>query len=116
MNDASSKMNPQTYNENIRAMMSCALAANPKAEFILVSTILTNPEWTGAGDIPAYRAMLEELAEEETYRAVVADITQLHGFLLEAKKYSDITGNNVNHLNDYLSRWYAQYLLKLFQA
>ena len=116
MNDASSKMNPQTYKENIRAMMSCALAANPKAEFILVSTILPNPEWTGAGDIPAYRAMLEELAEEETYRAVVADITQLHGFLLETKKYSDITGNNVNHLNDYLSRWYAQYLLKLFQA
>jgi len=35
-------------------------------------------------------------------------MTTLHDKLLEKKTYIDMSGNNVNHPNDYLVRWYAQ--------
>jgi len=35
-------------------------------------------------------------------------MTSVHGELLRHKAYQDMTGNNINHPNDYLARWYAQ--------
>jgi len=40
----------------------------------------------------------------------VMDMTTLHGNLLTRKRYCDMTGNNVNHPNDFLARAYAQNL------
>ena len=40
-------------------------------------------------------------------------MTSIHSQLLEKKKYLDMTGNNINHINDYLGRWYAQILSAL---
>jgi hypothetical protein len=38
-------------------------------------------------------------------------MTAVHGSLLSKKSYADMTGNNINHPNDYLARVYAQTLL-----
>ena len=52
-------------------------------------------------------------ALEEKYPLAVADLTQIHSDLLATgKQYRDMTGNNINHPNDYLIRVYAQVLLK----
>ena len=42
----------------------------------------------------------------------LADVRSIHKRLLEKKRFIDMTGNNVNHPNDFLIRVYAQYLLK----
>ena len=50
---------------------------------------------------------------EEKYPLAVADLTQMHAdLLLAGKRYRDMTGNNINHPNDYLIRVYAQVILK----
>jgi hypothetical protein len=37
----------------------------------------------------------------------------VHAELLLHKRYIDITGNNVNHPNDFLIRWYFQMVSSL---
>ena len=53
-------------------------------------------------------SMVEDL---QTNGVAVADVTAVHESLLARKRYSDMTGNNINHPNDYLARVYAQTLL-----
>ena len=44
---------------------------------------------------------------------VLADMTEMWDSLLKAKSFLDITGNGVNHPNDFGHRVYAQVLLSL---
>jgi len=43
----------------------------------------------------------------------VADMQSIHHALLKHKRYIDMTGNNVNHTNDFLTRVYAQVVSSL---
>lgn len=52
----------------------------------------------------------EALLALEQPGVTVAQMTSLHQYLLEIKRYYDISGNNVNHCNDFLARLYAQVL------
>lgn len=113
MNDASGNMSKETFKANISGMIDRVRAQNPDAEFILVSSIVGNPAAGNVGmTIPQLREGIYELAQEYTGVAV-ADMTSIHSQLLEKKKYLDMTGNNINHINDYLGRWYAQILSAL---
>ncbi|CDB87340.1 putative uncharacterized protein [Firmicutes bacterium CAG:170] len=42
-------------------------------------------------------------------------MTEVHRKLLERKSFADMTGNNVNHPNDFLARWYAQYIVGMLK-
>jgi hypothetical protein len=43
----------------------------------------------------------------------VADMTQIHwDILATGKRYRDMTGNNINHPNDFIARIYAKVILK----
>ena len=53
---------------------------------------------------------LPVLLSLETEGVVVADMTTYHKSLLEHKRYYDMSGNNVNHPNDFLARAYAHVL------
>jgi hypothetical protein len=44
----------------------------------------------------------------------VADLTSFWSVFLERKRFDDLTGNGVNHPNDFGHRVYAQVLLSLF--
>lgn len=113
MNDASGNMSKETFKSNVSGMIDKVRAQNPDAEFILVSSIVGNPAAGNVGmTIPQLREGIYELAQEYTGVAV-ADMTSIHSQLLEKKKYLDMTGNNINHINDYLGRWYAQILSAL---
>ena len=46
---------------------------------------------------------------------VIADMTSMWRDLLKRKKFADITGNGVNHPNDFGHRTYAQIILTLIQ-
>ena len=51
---------------------------------------------------------------EEKYDFVgVANVTEMHKAMFDAgKRYRDLTGNNINHPNDFVVRLYAQVILK----
>ena len=57
------------------------------------------------------RKLLAGLAAEYGSAAELARITSMHQTLLKRKHFYDMTGNNINHPNDFLARIYAQTLL-----
>ena len=110
MNDGTKKIPAEDYRKNIQAIMDAARAGNPDCEFVLIATILANPEVsTFAGCQKDY---LPALLSLETEGVVVADMTSFHEYLLTKKRYCDMSGNNVNHPNDFLARGYAQVLFQ----
>ncbi len=108
MNDGTLNMNPKTFKENILGMINAVKQRNAKAEFILVSTMLANPESNFVGTQHLFKAELDDLIQKGI---VIVDITGVHTELLKYKAYQDMTGNNINHPNDFLIRWYAQQIL-----
>jgi lysophospholipase L1-like esterase len=112
MNDASTHMPADQYQRNIKRIMEGVLRLNPGAEFILVSTMVGNPEWT-ASSMEHYQAYREKLFELQSDSVAVADMTSVWMEFLKHKTLLDITGNGVNHPNDFGHRTYAQVILSL---
>jgi lysophospholipase L1-like esterase len=106
MNDAGSVPGAK-YQANIRGMIDAVRKAQPQAEFILVATMRGNPDWAVQDLFPVYRDALAELCKPGI---ALADMTSIWTELLKHKKYVDITGNGVNHPNDFSHRIYAQVL------
>lgn len=105
MNDGTGKMDPLKFRENTASIIRQTRDVNPDAEFILVATMLPNPESRFLGTQPQFKQVLDELTGPGI---IVTDMTTVHRELLKYKSYQDMTGNNINHPNDFLIRWYAQ--------
>lgn len=100
------------FKENIKQIMDVARLSNPECEFVLIATMLPNkilPYFVRKQAL--YLQPLLEIAAEQKGVAV-ADMTTMHKDLLKRKSFIDMTGNNVNHTNDYLTRVYAQVILE----
>ncbi|NWJ52088.1 MAG: SGNH/GDSL hydrolase family protein [Bacteroidetes bacterium] len=108
MNDGTINMDPKMFKANIQMMINKVRQNNPAVEFILVAPMLPNPESNFVGTQSSFKKVLAEL----TGRGILlADMTSVHSELLKYKAYQDMTGNNINHPNDFLIRWYAQQIL-----
>jgi len=105
MNDGTTGVSPTTYKNNIQSIMDTVKAKNAHVEFIVVSPTLANPETYFAGQQANYKEQLQSLTG---IGVVMADMTGVHQELLTRKNFRDMTGNNINHPNDFLMRWYAQ--------
>ncbi|XID92994.1 DUF5722 domain-containing protein [Paenibacillaceae bacterium WGS1546] len=106
---------PEQFKANIQSMIDTIRADNPTVEFILVGTTLPNAETFFLDKQSAYYAVLEQLADSLDGVAA-ANMTGVHQELLKFKSFSDMTGNNINHPNDFLSRWYAQFVLGMLKT
>jgi acyl-CoA thioesterase I len=82
------------------------------AEFVLVSPMLPNPRWPYPvmERFSAYRDALATLCGDG---AALADVTRMWTDLLGRKSVHDLTGNGINHPNDFGHRVYAQVILAL---
>lgn len=112
MNDAD--LTVAKYKRMISEMIDKIHAAIPDCAVVAVATSVPNneTEWF-YGNQKEYVAGLKALEREEKYDFVaVADMTAMHLDLLKAKRFRDMTGNNVNHPNDFLARVYAQVVLQ----
>jgi lysophospholipase L1-like esterase len=111
MNDANGG-DVEDYKDNISQIIDITRKDNPDVEYILVAPMLGNPEWqnTPSEVFLDFRDALNSLCEAGT---ALADMTQVWLDLLKHKSYYDITGNGVNHPNDFGHRIYAQVLLEL---
>lgn len=114
MNDVG-RRDPEAFRAGISTMLQRIAKANPAAEVILVSTMLGNADWihTPREMFPRYRDALASLTGPGV---ALADLTDLWQVLLSRKREVDLTGNGVNHPNDFGHRLYAQAILALLVA
>jgi len=111
MNDAAGRSAPE-YQANTQAVIEKIREKLPDAEFILVASMLGNRNWTRLNHelFPRYRDALAELCEPGI---ALADMTSLWTEFFKRKHDWDLTGNGVNHPNDFGHRVYAQVLSTL---
>ena len=109
MNDVA--LSAQEHEEKMRALIGIVREGNPDAEILLVSPMLPNEEvlWAYRNQ-PDFEEKLVQIGAEKGIG--VANVTTMHRAVLERKRYRDMTGNNVNHPNDFLARIYAQTILR----
>jgi acyl-CoA thioesterase-1 len=114
MNDSAGRA-AKDYQVNMQGMMEAVRKDKPDTEFILVATMLGNRDWTALHQelFPQYRDAMAELCGKG---AALADMTSLWEELLRRKNDWDLTGNGVNHPNDFGHRLYAQVLSALLIA
>ncbi|MBF0432709.1 MAG: SGNH/GDSL hydrolase family protein [Fibrobacteria bacterium] len=110
MNDGGSLVSASVFKNNIKGIIDKVRSTNPSAEFILVTTTLPNPEIPFSDIFLDYATALKQLAGQGV---AIADMTGAHQELLKHKAYRSLTGNNVNHPNDFVIRWYAQQIAGL---
>lgn len=113
MNDASGRCTPGAFGALVDRMRREVQAARPQCDVIVVSTMTANPEWCFAAPAlyPAYRTVLLGLRQPGV---AVADVTTIWSWLAARKHYLDLSGNGVNHPNDFGHRVYAETILALF--
>jgi lysophospholipase L1-like esterase len=97
-----------SFANNVTSMIGTIRGKNPKAEFILVSTMRFDPAyttnaqyWKVVGD---YAAKLKAMTGPGVH---FVDLTGISELVYAAKKPKDCV-NDPLHPNDYLARWYAQ--------
>lgn len=108
MNDGTAGLEANAFRANLATMVELVARHNPAAEFLLVAPMLANPESLFDGRQPEYGDSIRSL---ERVGVAVVDMGRLHAALLKHKRYVDLTGNNINHPNDFLSRCYAMAVL-----
>ena len=111
MNDSSGRSSEE-YKSNTLAMIKAVRETQPQAEFILIATMLGNRDWVTLKHerFPQYRTALQELTAPGI---ALADMTSIWTEMLNRKQDWDLTGNGVNHPNDFGHRVYAQVLTTL---
>ncbi|MCA9038637.1 MAG: SGNH/GDSL hydrolase family protein, partial [Planctomycetaceae bacterium] len=111
MNDSAGR-SADEYKANTQAMIDNIRETLPDAEFILIASMLGNRDWIRLKHevFPQYRDALASLCEPGI---ALADMTGIWTEFLKRKHDWDLTGNGVNHPNDFGHRVYAQVLSTL---
>lgn len=109
MNDVGRK-DPKWYRERTAELVGKIRTDLPEAEVILVSPMLGNKEWihTPRDMFHLYREQLGKLAGEGV---AVADVTAVWEAHMRNQRDLDLTGNGLNHPNDFGHRLYAWTIL-----
>jgi len=97
----------------MRRLRDAVQAAAPQADIVLVACMTANPHLHSTERYAGYRDALRHL---ELPNAALADVTTPWVELLKQKTFSDLSGNNVNHPNDFGHRLYAQVICELLPS
>jgi hypothetical protein len=97
----------------MRQLRNAIQTADPQADIVLVACMTANPRIRPMERYVGYRDALRNL---ELPNVVLADVTAPWLELLNRKPFSDLSGNNVNHPNDFVHRLYAQVICQLFEC
>ncbi len=115
MNDASGKRSPEELVRLAREIYAPVQAAFPECAVVLISPMTANHEWTGASPelYPQYATALAKLTGPGI---ALANVTTVWSAIAERKRYLDLSGNGLNHPNDYGHRIYAEVILTTIGA
>lgn len=110
MNDASGRRTPTEFARIIKETRQQIQTARPECDVVLVSPMTANPEWIHSAPelYPLYAAELKKLAGPG---CAVADVTEIWSAVLLLKPYLCLSGNGLNHPNDFGHRLYADVVL-----
>ena len=110
MNDVG-RRDPEWFAEQARKLQARAKELLPELEILWVAPMLGNREWihTPREMFFLYRDALRGLIQEGES---LADLTEVWEILLQRKHDLDLTGNGLNHPNDFGHRLYAQAILE----
>lgn len=108
MNDLTG-MTPAKFRSSIMELISIARRYNPVMEFVLIGSMPGNAEWkcTPPAATRAFAGELDALAKTDAGIAFI-DIGGYWEKYFANKKFWDLTGNGVNHPNDFGHRFYAE--------
>ena len=95
----------------MRKLRDAVQAACPEADIVLVAPMTGNPCGFPPERFTGYRDALRNLTATNV---VLADVTSPWLELLKRKPFSDLSGNNINHPNDFGHRVYADVICQLF--
>lgn len=111
MNDATLGVPLDRFESNMLEMIDSIREKSGKTvEFILIGTMLANPDAVQCTNQEDYWPVLQSVASQRE-GVVAVDMGAMHAMFLEHKNYSDMIANNINHPNDFLIRMYAMNLL-----
>jgi acyl-CoA thioesterase I len=110
MNDASGRRTPADFAGIIRQTTAAVRSAVPACDVIVVSPMTANSEWIHAAPelYPAYATALRDLADPG---CALADVTTLWSAVAARKPYLCLSGNGLNHPNDFGHQLYADVIL-----
>jgi len=108
MNDGG--MDPKDYEKWLHKIISKMISYNEKVNIIVVSPTVPNIDCNWFGNQDKFINVIRNI---NYVNVAYVDMTTMHLDLLKTgKKFADMTGNNINHPNDFLARIYAQSILK----
>jgi lysophospholipase L1-like esterase len=104
---------PEKYEAEIAGIISTIRSQNPNCEFLLVSPMIPNPEIQVFinNKLAKQQEVLYHLQKSMSGIAVAPVNSMFHELSRYGKQYLDITGNCINHPNDFSVRIYAQTIL-----
>ena len=102
------------YREKTRALMECIRRESPNTEFLLIATTLPNAlAKTPPHYFCAHQSEYSDSLQELTGSGVaLADMQSVQKEIEKRKRYIDLSGNWLNHPNDYLARIQGQVVMK----
>jgi acyl-CoA thioesterase I len=114
MNDVGRAIPTAAYAQNVQKAMEIIRQKRPDVEFLLLSTMTGNTEWNLMHPelFTEYREALSKMVGPGV---ALADVTSVWQGIMKTKKFLDITGNGLNHPNDFGYRVYAQVILQVLQ-
>jgi lysophospholipase L1-like esterase len=114
MNDAA-YADADEFRRNVSTVVAKVRDAVPDAEFVLVSSMLPTAEctWVVPSRFDEYRDALTTLGGSGV---AVADVTRMWRDLARRKDLRELSGNWLNHPNDFGHRVYAQVILAALGA
>jgi len=106
MNDGSKSS--KAYLQNTREMVATVRKKNPDVSILLVAEFSPNPN-LGLAKYILRKENRDGLfaMQKELKNCAVVDVGVVSRAMVERKKFCDLSGNNVNHPNDFLHQVYA---------
>ncbi|MFM7322618.1 MAG: SGNH/GDSL hydrolase family protein [Armatimonadota bacterium] len=110
MNDASGRRPAGEFADTVLRTVDAVRAKVPTCEFVLVAGMTGNSEWVHSAP-ELYDAYRDALARRVGDGIALADVTTVWKAVAARKSWLDLTGNGVNHPNDFGHRLYASTVL-----
>jgi lysophospholipase L1-like esterase len=110
-----STMPIEEFITRLSQILTSVKKTNPNTEFLIVTFMTGHKSWkpTVPGKDTIYAKEMCNFASNQGLDVAVADVQSIWKTFLTKKSFYDLTGNGVNHPNDYGHRIYASTLLEI---
>jgi len=113
INDCGDGASPNSFRDNIELIILSIREDLPGCEFVILTAFSPNPAVYDGLRFEDYWEKMRDL--ESNHPGVkVIDVWTLSQEILKEKQYGDLTGNGINHVNDYSARLYLMSIMSTF--